>query len=93
MSSGLLFRVAASLAIAVQRGNFDVLAAAAPALSSSSGRLGAPLGEEPEVWRAAPAAAVVVADDVVSSAVVGGLPAARLSPAPALPVRRLELVA
>ena len=68
VASGLLFRVAASLAVALQRGNFGVLAAAAPALASRAGCLARPLGEEPEAWRAAPAAAISLADDFLDAA-------------------------
>ena len=74
--AGVLFRAAASSAVALQCGNFGVLAAASPALAARAGRLARPLGEEPEAWRAAPDAAVQVADDV-------GLPEERAPGEPA----------
>ena len=61
----MLFRVAASMSVAVQRGNFDVLSTAVPALAESAGLLGRPLSEEPDFWRPAPAAAVAVAGDTL----------------------------
>ena len=52
-----------SLVVAVQHGNFGVLAAAATALDLGAGRLAVPLGEEPRAWREAPDAVVEDASD------------------------------
>ena len=47
------------LAVTLQRQTFQVLAACAPALQHAvEGRLGRPLSEAPEFWRAAPEAAL-----------------------------------
>ena len=81
VASGLLFRVAASLAEALHHGNFGVLVASAPDLGAAAGRLALPLGEDPEVWRAAPGAAVDLADDLLSA---GPLSCAQLPARPPL---------
>ena len=51
----MLWRTAGFLSVVLQRRNFQVLAACAPALTHEvEGRLGRPLSEDPEFWRAAP---------------------------------------
>ena len=80
----MLFRVAASLAVAIQRGNFGVLAASAPGLAEAAVRLAMPLSEEPEVWRAAPVSAVELAGELLAD---GPVPSSSsLPPAAAMPV-------
>ena len=52
---GMLWRTAGFLSVTLQRQNFQVLAGCAPSLAEQvDGRLGRPLSEEPEFWRAAP---------------------------------------
>ena len=47
------------LSVSLQRSNFQVLAGCAPSLTAQAeGRLGRPLSEVPEFWRAAPVEAV-----------------------------------
>ena len=56
---GMLWRTVGFLSVALQRSNFQVVAGCAPSLSAEAeGRLGRPLSEVPEFWRAAPEAAV-----------------------------------
>ena len=58
--TGMLWRTVGFLAVTLQRQNFQVLAGCAPALMEQvEGRLGRPLSEEPEFWRAAPEAALL----------------------------------
>ncbi len=55
----MLWRTVGFLAVTLQRQTFQVLAACAPALQHAvEGRLGRPLSEAPEFWRAAPEAAL-----------------------------------
>ena len=55
----MLWRSVGFLAVTLQRQTFQVLAACAPALQHEvEGRLGRPLSEAPEFWRAAPEAAL-----------------------------------
>ena len=55
----MLWRTVGFLSVVLQRQNFPVLAACAPALTHEvEGRLGRPLSEEPEFWRAAPETAL-----------------------------------
>ena len=55
----MLWRTVGILAVTLQRQTFQVLAACAPALQHAiEGRLGRPLSEAPEFWRAAPEAAL-----------------------------------
>ena len=57
--TGMLWRTVGFLSVTLQRQNFQVLAACAPALPDQvEGRLGRPLSEDPEFWRVAPKAAV-----------------------------------
>ena len=52
------------LSVTLQRQNFQVLAGCAPLLEEEvQGRLGRPLSEVPEFWRAAPEAAVLLGGD------------------------------
>ena len=52
------------LSVTLQRQNFQVLAGCAPSLGDQvQGRLGRPLSEVPEFWRAAPEAAVLWGGD------------------------------
>ena len=61
---GMLGRSVGFLAVPLQRQNFQVLAGCAPALDHEvQGRLGWPLSEVPEFWRAAPEAAVLWGGD------------------------------
>ena len=56
---GMLWRSVGFLSVRLQRQNFQTLAACAPALTHAlEGRLGRPLSEDPEFWRAAPEAAL-----------------------------------
>ena len=56
---GMLWRTVGFLSVTLQRQNFQVLAGCAPSLAEQvDGRLGRPLSEAPEFWRAAPEAAV-----------------------------------
>ena len=58
--TGILWRTVGFLSVALQRQNFQVLAACAPSLSTEvEGILGRPLSEDPEFWRAAPEAALL----------------------------------
>ena len=51
----MLWRTVGVLSITLQRQNFQVLEDCAPGLEEQvQGRLGRPLSEEPEFWRAAP---------------------------------------
>ena len=51
----MLWRAAGLLSVTLQRQNFQVLAGRAPGLEEQVlGRLGRPLSEAPEFWRAAP---------------------------------------
>ena len=53
--AGMLWRTVGFLSITLQRQNFQVLEGCAPGLEEHvHGRLGRPLSEEPEFWRAAP---------------------------------------
>ena len=55
----MLWRSVGFLSVTLQRNNFLVLAGCAPGLAEQvEGRLGRPLSEAPEYWRAAPPAAV-----------------------------------
>ena len=55
----MLWRTVGFLSVRLQRQNFQTLAACAPALRHAvEGRLGRPLSEDPEFWRAAPEAAL-----------------------------------
>ena len=57
--TGMLWRTVGFLSVLLQRLNFQTLAACAPALQHAlQGRLGRPLSEDPEFWRAAPEAAL-----------------------------------
>jgi hypothetical protein len=57
---GMLWRSVGFLSVTLQRQNFQVLAGCAPTLEHQvQGRLGRPLSEVPEFWRAAPEAAVL----------------------------------
>ena len=56
----MLWRTVGFLSVTLQRQNFQVLAGCAPSLEHQvQGRLGRPLSEVPEFWRAAPEAAVL----------------------------------
>ena len=56
----MLWRTVGFFSVTLQRRNFQVLAGCAPALDHEvQGRLGRPLSEVPEFWRAAPEAAVL----------------------------------
>ena len=60
----MLWRTVGFLSVTLQRQNFQVLAGCAPALDHEvQGRLGRPLSEVPEFWRAAPEAAVLWGGD------------------------------
>ena len=60
----MLWRSVGFLSVTLQRQNFQVLAGCAPTLEQEvEGRLGRPLSEVPEFWRAAPAAAVLWGGD------------------------------
>ena len=55
----MIWRTVGFLAVTLQRQNFQVLAGCAPTLESQvHGRLGWPLSETPEFWRAAPESAL-----------------------------------
>ena len=55
----MLWRTVGFLSVTLQRQQFQVLAGCAPTLADEvAGRLGNPLSEAPEFWRAAPEAAV-----------------------------------
>ena len=55
----MIWRTVGFLAVTLQRQNFQVLAGCAPTLESQvHGRLGWPLSETPEFWRAAPEGAL-----------------------------------
>merc|ERR1712093_193225 len=55
----MLWRTVGFLSVTLQRQQFEVLAGCAPTLGAEeTGRLGNPLSEAPEFWRAAPDAAV-----------------------------------
>ena len=55
----MIWRTVGFLAVTLQRQNFQVLAGCAPTLESQvHGRLGWPLSEPPEFWRAAPEGAL-----------------------------------
>ena len=55
----MLWRTVGFLSVTLQLATFQVLAACAPALQYEvEGRLGRPLSEDPEFWRAAPEAAL-----------------------------------
>ena len=55
----MLWRTVGFLSVTLQRQQFQVLAGCAPTLGAEvAGRLGNPLSEAPEFWRAAPASAV-----------------------------------
>ena len=57
--SGLLWRSVGMLAVTLHRQTYQVLVGCAPALGAQeAGRLGRPLSEDPEYWRAAPEAAL-----------------------------------
>ena len=59
-AQGMLWRSVGFLSVTLQRQNFHVLAGCAPTLVEEvEGRLGRPLSEVPEFWRAAPEAAVL----------------------------------
>ena len=58
-AAGMLWRTVGFLAVALQRHTFGVLAGWIPDLAGQvEGRLGRPLSEAPEFWRAAPQSAV-----------------------------------
>ena len=50
----MLWRVGCTLSVALQRAVFRGLAIGMPEIAEGAGRLGNPLSEEPEYWRAAP---------------------------------------
>ena len=55
----MLWRTVGFLSVTLQRQNFQVLAACAPVITHEvEGRLGRPLSEDPEFWRAAPEGAL-----------------------------------
>ena len=57
---GMLWRTVGFLSVTLQRQNFQVLAGCAPSLAEQvEGRLGRPLSEAPEFWRAAPEEALL----------------------------------
>lgn len=57
--TGMLWRTVGFLSVLLQRENFQVLVGCAPALAAQvERRLGRPLSETPEFWRAAPEAAL-----------------------------------
>ena len=57
--TGMLWRTVGILSVTLQRQTFQVLAACVPAMMHEvEGRLGRPLSEDPEFWRAAPEAAL-----------------------------------
>ena len=59
-AQGMLWRSVGFLSVTLQRQNFQVLAGCSPLLEEEvQGRLGRPLSEVPEFWRAAPEAAVL----------------------------------
>jgi len=59
-AQGMLWRSVGFLSVTLQRQNFQVLAGCAPTLEEEVvGRLGRPLSEVPEFWRAAPEPAVL----------------------------------
>ena len=59
LSFGQHARTVGFLAVTLQRQNFQVLAACAPVIAHEiEGRLGRPLSEDPEFWRAAPEGAL-----------------------------------
>ena len=61
---GMLWRTVGFLSVTLQRQNFQVLAGCAPSLAEQvDGRLGRPLSEEPEFWRAAPEEAILWGSD------------------------------
>ena len=59
LMGNMLWRVGASLSVAAARAVFAGLALCVPALRTGEGRLGRPLSEEPEYWRASPDAECV----------------------------------
>ena len=60
----MLWRTVGFLSVTLQRQNFQVLAGCAPSLAEQvDGRLGRPLSEEPEFWRAAPEEAILWGSD------------------------------
>ena len=62
--AGMLWRTVGFLSITLQRQNFQVLLACAPGLEEQvQGRLGRPLSEVPEFWRAAPDDALTWGDE------------------------------
>ena len=57
--SAMLWRTVGFLSVLLQRQNFQVLVGCIPNLAERrAGRLGSPLSEEPEFWRAAPESAL-----------------------------------
>ena len=55
----MLWRTVGFISVALQRQTFQVLAACVPAMGHEvEGRLGRPLSEDPEFWRAAPETAL-----------------------------------
>ena len=57
---GMLWRTVGFLSVTLQRQNFQVLAGCAPSLAEQvEGRLGRPLSEAPEFWRAVPKEAIL----------------------------------
>ena len=61
---GMLWRTVGFLSVTLQRQNFQVLAGCAPSLAEQvEGRLGRPLSEAPEFWRAAPEEALLWGSD------------------------------
>ena len=74
---GMLWRTVGFLSVTLQRQNFQVLAGCAPSLAEHvEGRLGRPLSEAPEFWRAAPEEAILWASDELGypPSPRGGLP-------------------
>jgi len=58
-AAAMLWRSVGFLSVTLQRHNFQVLAGCAPSLAEQAvGRLGRPLSEVPEFWRAAPEVAL-----------------------------------
>ena len=71
--AGMLWRTVGFLSVTLQRQNFRVLAGCAPTLEQQvTGRLGWPLSEQPEFWRAAPESALAGATDEFDFPTEGG---------------------
>ena len=73
----MLWRTVGFLSVTLQRQNFQVVAGCAPSLAEQvEGRLGRPLSDAPEFWRAAPEEAILWASDELGypPSLRGGLP-------------------